>query len=290
MIRYRAVDELRADYPVVRLCRLMEVSRSGFYDWLTRPPSARELVDRQLLPVIIDIHIGSRWTYGAPRILGQMRLRGHMIGKHRVARLMRRADLIGVHGRKKGKRRKVDAAPAPDLLQRDFTAERPNQRWVADISEFKTGEGKLYVAGIRDLCHRGIVGWAMDDHHRAELVVDALTMALRRSTPDADGLIHHSDKGGEYLSNDLALAAGAVQKLTLSFGRTGDALDNAAMETVWGTMKREVDHIRGGVPFATRDEARAYLFEYIEVFYNRQRHQARLGHLTPADYAAQFVA
>ena len=130
----------------------------------------------------------------------------------------------------------------------------------------------------------------MDDHHRAELVVDALTMALRRATPDVDGLIHHSDKGGEYLSNDLATVVGGVQGLKLSYGSTGDAFDNAAMETVWGTIKREIDHIRGGMPFGSRDEARAELFEYIEVFYNRQRHQARLGHLTPADYAATFVA
>jgi len=203
---------------------------------------------------------------------------------------MRKAGIVGVHGRKQGKRRKPDLDPVPDLLERDFTAERPNQRWVADISEFKTGDGKLYVAAIRDLCHRGIVGWSMDDHHRAELVVDALTMALRRATPDEGGLIHHSDKGGEYLSNDLATTVADVEGLKLSFGSTGDALDNAAMETVWGTIKREVDHIRDGVPFATRDEARAYLFEYIEVFYNRQRHQARLGHLTPAQYAAKFAA
>lgn len=289
MSRYRAVDELRAEYPVVRLCRLLEVSTSGFYAWRSRPPCGRELADRQLLVGIIDIHRASRRTYGAPRIHGQLTRRGHRIGRKRVARLMRLEGLVGAHGRKKGKRRKPDVAPAPDLMQREFTAARPNQRWVADISEFKTGEGKLYVAAIRDLCHRGIVGWSMADHHRAELVVDALTMALRRTTIDTDGLIHHSDKGGEYLSNDFAIAAD-VPNLRLSFGRTGDAFDNAAMETVWATIKREIEHTRGSLEFHTYAQARGFLFDYIEIFYNRQRHQARLGHLTPADYAATFAA
>jgi len=287
--RYRAVDELRADYPVVRLCRLLEVSRSGYYGWRSRPPSTREQTDRRLLVDIIDIHRGSRRTYGAPRVHGQLTRRGHRIGRKRVARLMRREGLVGAHGRRNGRRRKVDVAPAPDLLERDFTAERPNQRWVADITEFRTGEGKLWVAAIRDLCHRGIVGWSMADHHRAELVVDALTMALGRTTIDADGLIHHSDKGGEYLSKDFAVATD-VPNLRLSFGRTGDALDNAAMETVWATMKREIRHIRGSLTFDTRAQARSFLFDYIEIFYNRQRHQARLNHQTPVEHAASFAA
>ena len=147
--RFRAVQDLAAEYPIARLCRLLKVSRSGYYGWLTRPPSARELSDRQLLPVIIDIHRSSRRTYGRPRIHGQLLARGHRIGHDQVARLMRKAGIVGVHGRKQGKRRTPDLAPAPDLLERDFTAQRPNQRWVADISEFRTGDGKLYVAAIR---------------------------------------------------------------------------------------------------------------------------------------------
>lgn len=158
MSRYRAVCELRADYPVVRLCRLLEVSRSGFYAWRSRPPSVRELADRQLLVEILDIHRASRRTYGAPRVHGQLVRRGQQLGRKRVARLMRREGLVGAHGRKHRKRRRPDIAPAPDLLGRDFTAERPNQRWVADITQFWTREGWLYVAAIRDLCHRGIGG------------------------------------------------------------------------------------------------------------------------------------
>ena len=289
MIRYRAVEELRADYPVRRLCRLLQVSPSGYYGWRIRPPSARTLSDRRLLAEIVEIHRTSRRTYGAPRVHGQLARRGHRVGRKRVARLMRHEGLVGAHSRRKGRRRRPDVAPAPDLLRRDFTAARPNQRWVADITQFRTREGWLYCAAIRDLCHRGSVGWSMADHHRAELVVDALTMALRRTTIDDDGLIHHADKGGEYLSDAFATAAD-VPGLRLSFGRTGTALDNAAMETVWATIKREVDHIRGTLLFDTREEARAFLFDYIEIFYNRQRHQTRLGHLTPNDYAATFVA
>ena len=153
----------------------------------------------------------------------------------------------------KWRRGRPDIAPAADRLQRVFSAERPNLRWVADITEFPTGEGKLHLAGIRDLCHRGIVGWAMDEHQDAQLVVDALTMALGRTAPDPDGLIHHSDKGSQYTSLDFVMAAGHAG-LQLSFGSTGDCFDNAAMETFWATLKREIAHIRGplGIWFETR--------------------------------------
>jgi transposase InsO family protein len=172
-------------------------------------------------------------------------------------------------------------------LNRDFTAERPNQRWVADISEFPTGEGKLHVAGVWDLCHRGLVGWSMSAHPDAELVVDAVVMALGRCEPDPDGLVHHSDKGGAYVSGDFCSMAD-LAGLQVSFGSTGDCYDNAAMETFWSTLKREIAWIRGSIYFPTRHEARLYLFEFIEVFYNRQRHQAGLGHRTPVEFAATF--
>lgn len=202
---------------------------------------------------------------------------------------MREHGFVGAHTRRRWRRGRRDIAPAADHLQRVFRAERPNLRWVADITEFPTGEGKLHLAAIRDLCHRGIVGWSMDEHQDAQLVVDALTMALGRTAPEPDGLIHHSDRGTQYTALDFVMAAGHAG-LTLSFGSTGDCFDNAAMETFWATLKREIAHIRGsrGIWFETRDAARAYLFEFIEVFYNRQRHQAGLGHLTPAEYAAQF--
>lgn len=193
---------------------------------------------------------------------------------------------MGVHKRR-WRRRRPDIAPGPDRLGRDFTAERPNQRWVADITEFPTGEGKLHLAGVRDLCHRGLVGWSMGPRPDAELVVDALVMALGRAEPDHDGLLHHSDRGGAYISGHFCSTAD-VAGLQVSFGSTGDCWDNAAMETVWSTLKREITWIRGSIWFQTRHDARLSLFEFIEVFYNRQRHQAALGHRTPAELAATF--
>ena len=248
--------------------------------WAAGPSTAaaaRADADAALAAVIEQMWRDSRRTYGWPRVWGQLtRRRGLTVSRRRVARMMREQGFVGAHTRKKWRRGRPDIAPAPDRLQRVFSAERPNLRWVADITEFPTGEGKLHLAAIRDLCHRGIVGWATDEHQDALLVVDALTMALGRTAPDPDGLIHHSDRGSQYTSLDFVMAAGHAG-LQLSFGSTGDCFDNAAMETFWATLKREIAHIRGpiGIWFETRDEARAYLFEFIEVFYNRQRHQSR---------------
>lgn len=289
MSRFRFVDDHKDTYPVKRLCELSEVSRQGYYAWRRRPPCARAVADKALLVTIAQIHTDSRNTYGAPRVHGVMRRKGHHIGCKRVARLMRKKGLVGAHTRKKWRRGRPDVAPAPDHLERDFRASRPNTRWVGDITEFQTGEGKLYLAGIRDLCHRGLVGWAMDEHQDAELVVDALIMALGRCTPDAEGLVHHSDKGTQYTSLDFCTTAD-LTGLTVSFGSTGDCYDNAAMETFWSILKREIEWIRGSIRFATRAEAKLYLFEFIEVFYNRQRHQAGLSFMTPVEFAATFSA
>jgi len=286
--RFRFVSDHRDTYEVKRLCRLAGVSRSGFYAWAGRPPSPRAMSDAELMVTIREIHQNSRRTYGAPRVHGQLARRGICVGRKRVARLMRTHGLVGAHSKKKWRRHRPDVASAPDRLNRDFTARRPNQKWVADISRFPTAEGPLHVAGIRDLCHRGLVGWAMGASENADLVVDALLMALNRATPHPDGLTHHSDKGSQYTSLEFCATAD-LAGLTVSFGSTGDCFDNAAMETFWSVIKREIAWIRGSIYFPTRDEARLYLFEYIEVFYNRGRHQAGLGHLTPAEYAAGFI-
>ncbi len=289
MSRFRFVDDHRDEYPVKRLCRLCEVSRSGFYAWRKRPPSTRAVADEALLVEIRQIHLESRRTYGAPRVHGQLARRGVRVGCKRVARLMRRERLVGVNPRRKWRRGRPDIAPAPDLLQRDFTASRPNQKWVADIAEFPTDEGTLYLAGVRDLCDRSLVGWATGAHPDAELVVDALTMALWRSTPDPHGLIHHADRGSQYTSLDLCSTA-TLAGLQVSFGSTGDCFDNAAMETFWSTLKREIRWIRGTLRFPTRAAARLYLFEYIEIFYNRQRHQTVLGHHTPLEHRQRYAS
>jgi transposase InsO family protein len=274
------------DLPVKRMCELVELPRSSFYAWANHTPSARDLADAELLVVIRDIYARSRNTYGVPRMVGQLRNRGQRVARSRVARLMRANGLVGAHASKKWRRGRPDAGGAPDLLKRQFHAVAPNQRWVADVSEFATGEGKLYLAAVRDLFHRGIVGWDTAGRQDAALVVSALTMALAR-TGHPTNVIHHADKGTQYTSLDFAFAAGNAD-MQLSFGSTGDAYDNAAMETFWARLKVEIAWIRGSIWFATRAEAHAYLFEFIEVFYNRQRHQPGLGHLTPAEYADKW--
>jgi transposase InsO family protein len=282
----RFVQDNQVDLPVKRMCELVELPRSTFYAWVNRTPSAREVADAELLEVIRGIYRRSRHTYGVPRVYGQLRRIGQPVARSRVARLMRANNLVGAHASKKWRRGRPDAGGLVDLLNRDFTATAPNQRWVADVTEFATGDGKLYLAAIRDLFHRGIVGWDTSGRQDSTLVVSALTMALTRTGNPAE-VIHHADKGSIYTSLDFAFAAGN-HDMSLSFGSTGDAYDNAAMETFWARLKVEIAWIRGSIWFASRVEAHAYLFEFIEVFYNRQRHQTGLGHLTPAEYADKW--
>jgi transposase InsO family protein len=196
---------------------------------------------------------------------------------------------VGVHGRRKWRRGTRDTAPAADLLQRDFTAERSNERWVADISEFHCRDGKLFLAGIKDLHDQGLAGWSMGERQTTDLVVNALVMALGRRLPDGE-LIHHADHGPQYTSLEFANRLGDWN-LTASYGSVGDCFDNAAMESTWAAIKKEIHHIYGPWEQMTRSQLRTVLFEYIETFYNRARHQARLGHRTPAEaYAASTAA
>lgn len=288
MTGFRFVSSHEDTYPVNKLCELVGVSRSGYYEWAERGPSRRTVDDAYLEDTIRQIHHRSRRTYGAPRVEGQLRHLGVCVGRKRVARLMRDAHLVGAHSRKKWRRGRLETAPAGDLLNRDFHASRPNERWVADVTEFHTGEGKLFLAGVRDLYGRGLVGWAMSERQTAELVIDAMVMAVGRRNPTGP-LVHHSDKGSTYTAlsftqhlDDLGLFP--------SYGSTGDCYDNAAMETFWASLKREIAWIHGSIHFATRAELRSILFEYIEVFYNRERAQQGLGHQSPADYEAAFSA
>ena len=282
MTRFRFVSEHQATYPVKRLCQLVECSRSGFYTWLNRPLSDRYVADARLANKIFDIHAASEKTYGAPRVLGQLQHKGIHVGRKRVARIMAECGLVGCHGRKKWRRgNKNWSAPGPDLIGRDFTAEASNQRWVADITEFACRDGKLYLAGILDLHDRGMPGWSMSTRATTDIVVNALVMALARRQPDGE-VIHHADRGGQYVSGDLALTM-ADHDVAASFGRTGVCWDNAAMESTWATIKKEIRHIHGDWETMTRSQLRTVLFDYIETFYNRARHQARLGHRTPAD-------
>ena len=285
----RFVHDYRAEYSVKDLCRVAQVPRSTYYAWRNHEPSQRDLADEALLEDIRAIHSRSRSTYGAPRVWGQLRHHGHRVGRHRVARLMAREGLVGVHGRKKWRRGRRDVAPAPDLLQRDFSASRPDERWVADVSEFHCLDGTLFLAGIRDLFDRGLPGWAMGERQSTDLVVSALVMALSRRRPEGD-LVHHSDKGSIYTSLEFANRL-ADWRVTASFGSTDDCFDNAAMERFWGHAKREIEFLHGPVKDLTRSQLRTIIFDYVEVFYTRERHQAALGHRTPAEvYAAAKVA
>jgi transposase InsO family protein len=280
----RFVHDHQAEHAVKDLCRVIDLPRSTYYAWLCHEPSQREWDDNALLGEIKEIHVLSRHTYGAPRILGQLRHRGHRVGRHRVARIMVEHGLVGVHGRKKWRRGKPNTAYAPDLLERDFSATRSDERWVADISEFHCLDGKLFLAGIRDLFDKTLVGWAMGERQTTDLVVSALVMALSRRRPDGE-LVHHSDKGPQYTSLELANRL-SDWGLSASFGSTGDAYDNAAMESFWATAKREIEFLHGPVRQLAKSQLRTIIFEYVEVLYNRERHQAILGHLTPAEYYA----
>ena len=290
MIGFRFVDEHKADYPVVDLCRVAGVSRSGYYAWRSRGPSKRAVADSELLEAIREIHEKSRGTYGAPRIRGQLRRAGHHASRHRGARLMRTEGLVGAHGRRTWRKGRHPAqVPAPDLLERDFTAKRSDLRWVADISEFGCCDGKLYLAGIRDLHDHTLVGWSMGERQTTDLVVAALVMALGRRNPTSE-LLHHADHGCQYTSMEFTnrLADWGVAG---SYGSVGDCFDNAAMEAFWATLKKEIRHIWGPIDALTRSEMRTILFDYIEVFYNRSRHQVGLEDRTPAEtYAASRAA
>lgn len=286
MSTYRFIAAERANHRVRTLCRVLGVSRSGFYDWVRRPPSHREVTNAELMRAIARIHEGSRRAYGAPRVLLELRFEGHRISRKRVARLMRTAGLQGAHhrrGRSKGGPRPLHALP--DLVGRDFGPSGPDRLWLADITYWPTGEGWLHLAVVLDAFSRRCVGWAMAPHLRTELVADALEMARTRRGP-SPGLVHHSDQGTQYTS--YAFGARLREAGILgSVGRVGDAYDNAVAEAFFATIKREL--LRGR-RFATRAEASSAIFEWIEVFYNRRRRHTTIGGVSPAEFEATYAS
>jgi putative transposase len=280
--RFRFVSEHRHAYGVKRLCRVLEVSRSGFYAWQGRPPSPRAVRDAELGGMIVEVHQRSRRTYGAPRVHAELRRLNQRCSRKRVARLMRDAGLVGVHARRRWRRGRPDVAPAPDLVNRRFDPPGPDRVWAADVTQFRTGEGWLYLAGVIDLYSRRVVGWAMSNRPDTDLVTDALIMAFQRRRPDRR-VVHHSDRGAIYTSLAFSHRL-ADYGLAQSFGSTGDAYDNAAVEAFWATLKRELAWIHQRTTWDTRAELRTALFDYIEAFYNPERIQRRLGHHSPAAY------
>jgi len=260
------------------MCRVLRVSASGYYAWRERPGSRRRGENRRLLAEIHTIHAKSTGTYGSLRVRAELRDRGHHCGRHRVARLMRTAGLQGIPKRRF--RRTTTSGHtlpvSPNLLCQDFTATGPNQRWVADITYISTGEGWLYLAVILDLYSRQVVGWRTSARLQRDLVLEALNMALCRRTPCPD-LIHHSDRGSQYASHDFQNLL-RDRGITCSMSGAGNCYDNAVAESFFSTLKRERVHRRS---YQTRAEASADMFQYIEIFYNRQRRHSTMGYRSP---------
>jgi putative transposase len=279
---FRFIAAKRAEHSIQIMCRVLEVSRSGFHAWARREPSARAIADRALTGRIAEIHAGSLKTYGSPRVHAELRLEDDVhVGRKRVERLMRRAGLSGQVKRRRGKTtiRVQGIRTAPDLVERDFNPTEPNRLWAADITYIRTWEGWLYLASVMDCYSRRIVDWALAEHLRAELVVDALEMAVARRRPDA-GLVHHSDQGSQYTSLIFTRRCRAVG-IDVSIGSRGDCFDNAVLESFHASLKKDLIHRRS---WPTKAEARTAVFDYIEAFYNRRRRHSTLGMLSPADF------
>jgi putative transposase len=257
----------------------MKVSPSGYYAWRVRPESRRTHYDRALTRVIRRLHAESDGTYGSPRMHVELRTEGYRCGRAKVARLMRTAGLKGCPKRRFRVTTKRGLVPAKNLLDQDFSAAQVNERWAADITFIWTGQGWLYLAVIMDLYSRRIVGWSMSRRNNRHLVLNALTMALGQRDVSAD-LIHHSDRGAQYLSDDFQLLL-KRHGITCSLSDKGSCYDNAVVESFFATLKRERIKRR---KYRTRDEARADIFDYIERFYNRERRHSYVGNISPADY------
>jgi putative transposase len=289
--RFAFVDAERASYDVAVLCRLLRVSRSGFYAWVIRPPSARAVADGVLTVQIRETFEANRKVYGAPRIHAELVEADVHVGRKRVARLMREAGIVGCHRRKRSfsitsQNPKADAAP--DLVDRNFTATAPNQLWVADVTYVPTVQGWLYLACVTDVFSRMVLGWSMASHRKSDLVVDAVTMAVHRRGGHVPGVIHHSDRGGEYSSHQLERELRRHGALA-SMGSVADCYDNALAESVFATIECELFDQQPGGRFTSHHEAKLAIFDYLEAFYNPRRRHSALGQISPATFEARYA-
>jgi putative transposase len=268
-------------YPIKLMCRALRVSRAGFYAWRKRPESTRAKQDRRLAVLVREAHERGRRYYGSPRVHRELAAKGEAVSRKRIVRLMQQEGLVGRPRRryKHTTDSNHNQPVAPNLLNRQFEAEAPNQRWVGDTTELLIGESraKLYLAAILDLFSRFVVGWAVSAVNDRHLVLKALEMALRRRCPGA-GLLHHSDQGSPYASEDYQDEL-AAHSITCSMSRRGNCFDNAAMESWFSTLKSEL-----GEHFESCGGAKGDLFDYIEVFYNQQRRHSSIGYLSPAEH------
>jgi putative transposase len=289
-VRFAFVDRRRKEFPVHVMCEVLNVSRSGYYAWKTRPASRREARRVELTAKIRSAHEQSRGTYGSPRVTVELKEGGVSVSENTVSKYMRQAG-IRVTPRRSFVPRTTDPHHphplAPNRLDRDFGACAPNRKWVADLTYLWTDQGWLYLSVVIDLFSRRVVGWSMTDHMRADGVAEAVRMAIARRQPDpgdGGGLLHHSDRGVQY-------ACGLYQSIldghgiTPSMSRSGNCYDNAVAESFFGTLKTELVH---RTRYATHDQARASVFEWIECWYNRKRRHSSLGYVSPEAFEAQI--
>ena len=281
-MRFEFISVEKAHFPVNALCRVLNVSKSGYYAWCNRKPSKRTLDDAALLRVIRSVFSANRKTYGSPRVHAVLLDQGIEVGENRVARIMRENG-IAVQTRRGFRCSTTQSDPnnavVGNELDRDFTATAINEKWVTDVTFVPTNEGWLYLASILDLYNREVIGWAMSDRNDETLTLNALDMALETNKPAA-GLVHHSDRGSNYTSTNYCKAL-TKRGIKLSMSRRGNCWDNAVAESFFATIKKELIH---QLKFSTRREAAAAIFEYIEVFYNRIRKHSQLGYTSPVEF------
>ena len=280
---YAFIAQECPDLPVATCCRVMKVSTSGFYAWVAQPVSRRDLDDAYLTNTIVDIHRASRGSYGSPRVQAELRLgEGIRCSRKRAERLMRQAGIAGIYRRRRRgcTRRDPDAQPSDDLVQRVFDPSEPDRLWMMDVTEHPTGAGKVYLAVVLDAFSRMVVGWAIADHMRAELVVDALQMALWRRRPSAGRTVAHSDHGAQYTSWAFGRRLRAAGLLG-SMGSISDAFDNSVVESFFGTLQLELLDQR---PWSDRQQLALAIFEWVECWYNPRRRHSYCQMLSPVDY------
>jgi len=290
-VRFTWIDEHRGVWEVGRMCRVLEVTRSGYYAWRRRQnhPGVAALRRQQLLEQIRVEQERGRGVYGSPRIHAGLAERGVRACVNTVARLMKQA---GIHAARSRRFRPMTTDSrhgytlAPNRLDRQFASERPNQKWLCDITYVPTNQGMVYLASVLDTCSRRIVGWSMSTSLRAQLCMDALGMAVVRRRPD-QGLLHHSDRGVQYACDAYQVLL-ARHGIECSMSRAGNCYDNAMMESFHSTLKSELVHLQPDGRFGNVEEARRMLFEYIEVFYNRQRRHSAIGYISPEAFEASL--
>ena len=284
-MRYQFIQDHQKEFPVQRICNVLGVSVSGYYAWQTRPVSPRVQANEKLLAKIRAVHSRSRKTYGSLRVHAELVVDGFQVGKNRVARLMRSANLCGQRKRKQPRTTNSQHRHpvAPNHLNREFHAIRPNEKWLVDITYIPTAEGWLYLAVVLDLFSRKIVGWAFSAALESDLVEQAFRMAVH-SRPALRGLLHHSDRGSQYAGHAYQQLL-SDQPILVSMSRTGNCYDNAPMESFFSTLKCEHVHFQN---YQTRQEAQTDIFAYIVGFYNRQRRHSSLDYLSPDEFERRY--